>query len=115
MLIRVSILSVQNADRQLSNKAGNMDLQTTAELVIEQFKGAGGYSELSDEDLYQSVYGYLDELYQKHLAIAQAKIKAEENRGIFPDTRRYEQAYQGVEDIVMYYANKLAATDKAGI
>ena len=92
-----------------------MDLQTTAELVIEKFKDAGGYSELPDEDLYQSVYGFLDEIYQKHFAIAQAKIKAEENRGIFPDTKRYETAYAGVEDIVMYYANKLAATDRAEI
>ena len=92
-----------------------MDLQTTAELVIEKFKDAGGYSELPDEELLVSVYGFLEEIYQKHLAIAQAKIKAEENRGIFPDTKRYDAAYQGVEDIVMYYANKLAATDRAEI
>jgi hypothetical protein len=92
-----------------------MDLQTTAELVIEQFKAAGGYSELDDDALYESIYGFLDDIYQKHLAIAQAKIKAEERRGIFPDTRRYDEAYQGVEDIVMHYANRLAATDRAEI
>ena len=92
-----------------------MNIGALAKLVIEKFKEADGYSELNDKELFKSIYGYLDSIYRKHFEIARKKIKDDESKGIFPDQKEYKERYEGVEDIVMMYANKLAATDKSEI
>lgn len=92
-----------------------MDIETTTELVIEKFKSVGGYSDMDDDALYTSIYGYLDEIFQNQLALVQTKVKAMEARGIFPDQEKYAEMYNAIEDVVMYYANRLAATHKSEI
>lgn len=92
-----------------------MDITALSTLVIQKFREAGGYSELDDKDLFKSIYKFLDTQYRRHLYIAQKRLQDEEARGIFPDKAKYDAAYVAVEDIVMAYANKLAATDKAEI
>lgn len=92
-----------------------MDIGSLATLVIQKFKTAGGYSELPDKDLYRSIYKFLDKEYRKHFKAAQQALKDEEARGLFPIKENYDAAYIAVEEIVMEYANKLAATDRADI
>lgn len=89
-----------------------MDISTLSALIIEKIKEAGGYSELSDEALFKSIYGSLNMIYKKHFYIAQQKLESEERQGIFPNKERYKKEYEKVEDYVMAYANKLAATTK---
>lgn len=92
-----------------------MDIQALTGLVISKFKEAGGYSELEEKDLFKSIFKFLDMQYRKNFYITQQRLKDEEKRGIFMTKEKYEMAYLEVEDIVMGYANKLAATDKAEI
>lgn len=92
-----------------------MDIKSLSTLVIEKLKDANMYSELDDKALFKAVYGYLDMIYQKHFHLAQKRIKSEEQSGIFPNEARYKKAYDGVEDTVMIYANKLAAVTKEQI
>lgn len=89
-----------------------MDLASLANLVIEKLKESGVYSELNDEDLQKSVHDYLDHIYRKYMYIAQKKISDSEKQGIFPNQQEYKKQYDMVEDIVMVYANKLAATNR---
>lgn len=89
-----------------------MDLVTLTSLVIEKIKDANGYSELDPKALHKSVHGYLEKIYKKHFYNAQKRLEDEEARGIFPSQAKYKKEYDEVEDIVMVYANKLAATTK---
>jgi hypothetical protein len=90
-----------------------MDTHSLAALVLRKYKEAGGYSDVGDKALLQSIQQFLQNKYEQLFFLAQMKIKQEEIRGIFPDTKKYESEYQEVEDAVMAYANILAATDKA--
>ena len=92
-----------------------MDIQALSALVIQKYKEAGGYSELEDKELFKSIYKYLDLQYRRHSYIAEQKLKDDERRGIFPNKLKYEAAYTAVEDTIMNYANKLAATDRADV
>ena len=78
---------------------------------MEKFKEAKGYSELDDAQLFKSIHGYLDGIYKKHFYIAQQKIEKDERKGIFPTQEKYKKECDAVEDIVISFANKLAATD----
>jgi hypothetical protein len=115
MWTRASILFVQNVSLQLSNRAASMDIQALTGLVISKFKDAGGYSELEDKELYKAIYKFLDMQYRRNFYAAQQRLSNEEKLGTFMTKEKYEEAYLEVEDIVMGYANKLAATDKAEI
>lgn len=92
-----------------------MDLNTLSALVVEKIKDANGYSELDDKTLFKSIHGYLEMVYQNHFYLAQKKIKNEENCGLSLSKTRYKKEYDSVEDTVMIYANKLAATTKEQI
>lgn len=92
-----------------------MDLAALTTLIIEKFKDAGGYSELNDEQLFKSIYKYLDAIYRKYFAIAQKKIEEKERMGVFPNQLDYKKEYDLVEDLVMIYANKIAAVTKGEI
>jgi maltose-binding protein MalE len=98
---------------QSLSRANDMDIQALAALVVQKYKKAGGYIEMSDQQLYKSVYKCLDQIYRKHFKIAQDTIKLEEASGIFPNEAKYEALYGAVESIVFDAANDLAATDKA--
>ena len=89
-----------------------MDLNALASLIIEKFKDVNGYSELSDDQLQKSIHGYLDSIYRKYLVIAQKKISEKERSGFIPNQTDYKKEYDLVEDLVMIYANKIAATEK---
>ena len=92
-----------------------MDITALSSLVIQKFKEAGGYSELEDKDLFKSIYKFLDMQYRKNFYAAQQRLNQEEKIGTFMTKEKYDEAYLEVEDIVMGYANKLAATDKAEV
>lgn len=89
-----------------------MDLISLSNLVIEKLRESGFYSELSDEDLQNCIHEYLDNIYRKYMYIAQKKISDDEKKGVFPNHQEYKKQYDMVEDIVMVYANKLAATNR---
>ena len=92
-----------------------MDIQALSALVIQKYKTAGGYMEMTEGKLYKSIFECLDGIYRKHFRIAQETIKAEESLGIFPNEAKYEALYGAVEAIVFDAANDLAATDKASL
>jgi hypothetical protein len=92
-----------------------VDLNALAALVVEKFKDANGYSELSDEQLHKSVHLYLDSIYRKYFAVAQKKIAEKERAGLFPNSADYKKEYDLVEDLVMIYANKIAAVSKSEV
>lgn len=92
-----------------------MDLQALSALVVQKYKTAGGYYEMSEQALFKSVHKCLDGIYRKHFRIAQETIKAEEAAGIFPNEAKYQALYEAVESIVFDAANDLAATDKASL
>jgi hypothetical protein len=115
LLIKENILYAQNVEPLSLRKADDMDIQALSALVVQKFKEAGGYSELEDKVLFESIFKFLDMQYRRHTYIAQQKIKEDERRGIFPNKAKYDAAYIAVEDIVMAYANKLAATDRADV
>lgn len=89
-----------------------MDIQDLATLVMQKFKEAGGYSELEDKALLKNIYKALNIQYQKNFYFAKKKIKEDEARGIVLDKDKYDKQYAAVEDSVIAYANKLAATEK---
>lgn len=92
-----------------------MDITALAGLVIAKFKESGGYSELDDKALFKSIFASLDAQYRRHFYIAQKRLNDEEKRGIFPDKAKYDAAYIEVENLVVAYANKLAASQKSEI
>lgn len=89
-----------------------MDITSLTGLVISKFKEAGGYSELDDKALYKSIHNYLESQYRRHFYLAQKRLSDDEKCGIFPDKAKYDAAYVEVENIVVTYANKLAAVEK---
>ena len=92
-----------------------MDLNALTSLVVEKFKDAGGYSELDDEQLSKSIHRYLDYIYRRYFNIAKKKIEENERKGIFPNENDYKKEYALVEDLVMVYANKIAAVTKGEV
>ena len=93
----------------------NMDLDTLSLLVIDKFKNSGGYSELDNKLLFNSVRGYLESVYRINFYKTQQRIESEERQGLFPSSEKYKKEYEAVEDLVMACANKLAATTKQEI
>jgi hypothetical protein len=92
-----------------------VDLTALTTLIVEKFKDAGGYSELNDQQLFNAIYKYLDAIYRKYFQIAQGKIEKRELDGIPPNQAEYKKEYELVEDLVMVYANKIAAVTKGEI
>lgn len=92
-----------------------MDLNALTTLVVEKFKEAGGYSELSDQELYRSVYKYLDSIYRKFFSVAKKKLEEQERSGISISEADYKKEYEMVEDLVMIYANKIAAVIRSEV
>lgn len=89
-----------------------MDLTNLSTLILEKIKDANAYSELSDQELFEVIYDYLDAIYKKQFLLAQRRIENAELKGIFPNSEKYKKEYDNVEDIVMTYANKLSAMTK---
>lgn len=92
-----------------------MDISTLTKIVISKIKEVIIYSEITDEQLYKTIYKSLNTTYQKHFYQAQKRIKDDENRGVFITRDKYKKEYDGVENIVMAHANKLAATNKTEV
>lgn len=92
-----------------------MDIDGLASLVLQKFKEGGGHGDVQEKTLLKSIHGALNLMYRKHFFTAQQRISNEEKQGIYVSKEKYEKEYSAVEDMVMNYANKLAATTKEEI
>ena len=92
-----------------------MDIEGLSALVLQKIKEVEYYSELDDKALYKSIYKSLDLTYRKNLFEFQKRMRQEEQEGKMADIKKYEKAYEELENIVMTQANKIAASNRSEI
>jgi hypothetical protein len=87
-----------------------MNVSMLTKLVLTKFYEANGYSDISKEELTESITNYLEDEYHKRVWKSTEIIKKEENITGFANLKRYEEEHEKIEKEIVFIARSLAAT-----
>jgi len=91
---------------------GRMDLDIYVEAIMLKLEDAKYYSELSEDELKQSIDKYLTNEYNDRIALLQLEVDLENARGTIKDADFYRSKLTSIKSYIISLTRELSKSTK---
>lgn len=90
-----------------------MKIDSYVDKIMERFKNANGYSELTESQLRKVITKYLVGEHDREIEILAYQMEEERSMGFTPDTEFYKKEYDLIKDKIIQKALDLCQNTKS--